>query len=347
MSVGAQVLRDLIGGPYRRKAPYYVIIMLLLSALATSAWIVWGDLSQRNGGKEEDAVALGPTVAELGQADWRVGELVPAKGSSVFTAKVVDARGQAIFDLNVDGTTGELLARPEEAQAAGDAAGSAATPLDTESLRARVAKVLPMLALGQAKVKEGGRFLEAPLTYQSRQVATIRVDPRTDTIVAKGEGAVRSRGPEEREGGRARLVAGNLVQPLGWLAATLAIVSTLYYSWRRAQTAIIRESPGGAKAPAIRRLRLVLRWHEVFGVLALGLATLHLVNFWGRLQVSTSWLLFFMMITVVLSGLFRDVMGQYQVVRTYWRSFHIPYTLLFFAVMVVHVLMKVELLGND
>ncbi|MBI2303346.1 MAG: hypothetical protein HYU86_01180 [Chloroflexi bacterium] len=348
MGATRMVLRDLIGGRFRHKAPYVIIGVLLLGVMALSAWVVWSDLSHRKGEREEESAETRFVPAfmleELGRATWRVGEVAPNKGGTVYTAKVVDGQGGTIFDLRVSAVSGQLLPQGME-QEIGPAAS---TPLDAEALRTRVSAVLPQLALGQAKTKEGGAFADVALTYQSQPVATLKVNPLAKTIIPKGEKPPsENKSPQTPEGKKARVVPGNLVQPLGWLATMVAIVSTLYYSWRRAQSAIIRESEGIAKSAAIRRLRGLLRWHEVFGFLALGLGFLHLLNFWNKLQVSTSWLLFFMMGTVVLSGMFRDTMGRYPVVRTYWRSFHIPYTLLFFAVLAVHVLMKVHVFGGD
>ncbi|MBI2166025.1 MAG: hypothetical protein HYU29_06435 [Chloroflexi bacterium] len=353
MSTGSGVLRDLVGGPFRRRMPYIVIGVLLLTAVAVIAWVVWSDLTRRGGegegkGEREASVAPSLTLEGLGQGAWRVGGLVSGQGGTAYTAKIVDGQSRGVFDLKVDGATGEPIPRGEAEGIGANPPVSGTTPVDEETLRARVSEVLTRLAVGQVKTREEGTSLEVALTYRSKQVATLTVDARTSTVISKGERPPsEGKGQERPEGKKARLVPGNLVQPLGWLAAMIAIVSTLHYSWRRAQTTVIRESQGDAKAVAIRRLRSLLWGHEVFGFLALGLAVLHLVNFWDRLQVSTSWLLFFMMVTVVLSGVFRQVTGRYQLVRMYWRSFHIPYTVLFFAVLIVHVLMKIGELGGD
>ncbi|MBI4233630.1 MAG: hypothetical protein HY686_04230 [Chloroflexi bacterium] len=348
----SEAARTLIGGRFRRKTPYSIIGLLLLGALAGSAWVVWGDLAHRRGEQDEkrveEAVFPSFTLEELGAGEWRVGDLVPSQGGATYTAPVVDGKSRVIFDLKLDGKTGQPTARGGEGEPRAAPGAPVSTSLDAETARGMAAEVLPALSLGGAVSKEGGAVLEVALRYEARQVATVRVDTRTKTVIPRGQRlSSEGKAPNRPEARRVRWVPKGLVQPVGWLAAMVAVISTLYYSWRRAQTAIVRESPAATKSVAIQRLRGLLRWHEAFGLLALGLAVVHLVDFWGKLQVSTSWLLFFMVVTVVLSGMFREVMGRYQAVRAYWRSFHIPYTALFFAVLSVHVLMKVGLLGED
>ena len=61
------VLRTLMGGPYRRALPYFVIGLLLLGTLAVSAWVVRADLAHRKGEEkgeesERNAVETGLAV---------------------------------------------------------------------------------------------------------------------------------------------------------------------------------------------------------------------------------------------------------------------------------------------
>lgn len=346
-------VRVLIGGRYRRALPYLIIGLFLLGAVVVSGWVVWGDIAQKEGKKgpgegQESPLPVAFTLQQLGQQGWRVSELAPTKGVSVYIAKVVDANDRVVFELRVDPATGEPISRGAEGEGKAGIAPPPPAPPDEGRLRAKLAEVLGQLALGPGKAVEGGRLVQITLIYQSNPVAEVRLDPNTKTLVPKGErGAGEGEGAKKPEAKKRKAVPGNLVQPLGWLAALVFIISTLYYSWRRGQVALIHHVSPDAKGAAIQGLRRLLRWHEALGLLALGLAVIHIINFWGKLQLSTSWLVFFMMITVILSGAFRQFMGRFGVVRTYWRSFHIPYTLLFLAVLTVHVLIKIGLMGGD
>ena len=41
------------------------------------------------------------------------------------------------------------------------------------------------------------------------------------------------------------------------------------------------------------------------------------------------------------------ILPKNERIRHYWRRFHVPYTILFFLVLLLHVLMKVHVFGGD
>ena len=50
--------------------------------------------------------------------------------------------------------------------------------------------------------------------------------------------------------------------------------------------------------------------------------------------------------TVALSGVFGRFVARSEAMRRTWRRFHVPYTILFFIVLFIHILEKTEVLGD-
>jgi len=209
---------------------------------------------------------------------------------------------------------------------------------------------LTQLTPGKALQKEDKPFYEVPLLYGGKELTKLRVDSKTLKVLPAGEPAEGQAGPpgarEPKEGQESRLIQKNLVVPLGWVAALVAISSSLYYSWKRSMFGPIRAMSGEAKARVIQSLRKTLWYHIAFGLIALAVAVLHVVNFWGKLRLSVSWLTLGMMVTVVLSGAFGKFGARSDLVRLHWRRFHVPYTILFFLVLAIHIIMKLGLAGD-
>lgn len=67
----------------------------------------------------------------------------------------------------------------------------------------------------------------------------------------------------------------------------------------------------------------------------------------GLLVVSFAGVALAMMVTVAISGVFGKYFARTETIRRYWRAFHVPYTILFFVVLLLHVLMKVHVFGGD
>ena len=92
-------------------------------------------------------------------------------------------------------------------------------------------------------------------------------------------------------------------------------------------------------------MRRTLNYHCILSLVALAIAVLHVWAFWDKLRLDVGWLALAMMSTVVLSGIFGKYLARTPAIRKHWRHFHLPYTVLFFIVVVIHVLDKVRVIG--
>ncbi|MBI2862783.1 MAG: hypothetical protein HYX89_08175 [Chloroflexi bacterium] len=344
-----------IGSTYRRNRPAQLVDLTLILVVLLVGWVIVSEvfhISSRQGerGEASRAVTFTITGSELGQADWRVGTLGLAKQGAVYEARIVDKAGLELFKLNVDARTGELLGQGEKASAQ---ATTAALP--AEDAKKHLETLLDDLRPGQAQQKANGAFLEVALTYQGREVARIKADPASRQAIPEGQRIAggqaespRAEADDEEGGGgegERPIVRKNLVVPLGWGAALIMILSTLYYSWKRSLYGPLRAAGGEAKLKAIAGLRSTLQWHMVLGLAAVGIAVFHVLNFTAKIQLSVSWLTLGMALTVAMSGAFGRFLARSDVVRRNWRRFHVPYTLLFFVVLLVHILEKTKVIG--
>lgn len=94
--------------------------------------------------------------------------------------------------------------------------------------------------------------------------------------------------------------------------------------------------------------RSLKRWlgvHCVMGTLSIILVALHLINKIERMRPGyfISFFTFILMVVIVVGG----ILGRYvrvRVVREYWRTLHIPLTILFYFVLAFHILEKMNFL---
>jgi hypothetical protein len=149
---------------------------------------------------------------------------------------------------------------------------------------------------------------------------------------------------DDDDGGR--VVSRRLVRPLGWLAVLLMISASLYYSAKRSILVAVRAAEGAQRKEIGSELSGALDRHIVASIMAIGLAVLHALNFIDEVGASLGWLTFALMLAVAASG----VAGRYFLrapgVRENWRRFHLPLTYVFFAVVALHVIDVIELIGD-
>jgi len=336
--------------PTKRTLTRRLIDLILIIVLLLIAWTVnrqFFRLGMPPGGEEEEEagrpVAVAPATLDLRPGEWHVGTVRFKEGT--YEAVVTDQAGRELFKLKVDPVSGELLAKErEEGEEEEEREGAvpAGTALSPEAIAASVKALLPQLMPGPVTQKGREPFYRAALVYQGQEVTWVRVDSHTGAALAAGpQGPPREK---EERGEEARVIAKNLVQPLGWLSVLLAVLVTLYYSWKRSLYEPIRLVQGSAKAAAAAGLRRTLNYHCVLSLVALAIAVVHIWNFWGKLRLDVGWLALAMMGTVALSGVFGKYLARTPAIRRHWRRFHVPYTVLFFVVLALHVLDKLKVI---
>jgi len=311
------------------------IDLTLLVVIILIAWTVNAEIFHLGGiylpQKGETRLALALTPAQLSIDRWQVGAIA-IKESGVYEATLLDSVGNEVFKLKLDAATGEPQTK-EQSSLTG-------APLPPEEIRQRVLTLLPRLTVGEVTQKQNEPFAQATLLYEGRPVARIKVDPRTGTPLNPAAIPRKQTLPREKE---FKLVAGNLVTPLGWIAALLAMVVTLYYSWKRSLTSYFKIAEAG-KQQAAAALKRTLNYHCYLSLVALGIAVLHSWNQMGEVRWSLSWLTLGMMATVSVSGFFGKYLARTELICMTWRHFHVPYTVLFFLVLAIHILQKIKIL---
>ena len=252
----------------------------------------------------------------------------------VYEVTVLSAAGRELFELALDPFSGQPLAKGQRPSTSG---GLALTP---QQIKASLPGLLSQLTVQQLSSSGVDGISTAPILLNGNTIATMKLDG-TGGPAAPGRDA-----EEESDEKPGHLVRGNLVQPLGWLAAILMIAATFYYSAKRSILTAIQVAEGPQRRIIGRELRVALDRHIVAALAAVGIALLHVANFFGELGLSIGWLTLLLMLVVALSGVFGRFFGQAPVVRRRWRQFHLPLTYLFFAVLAVHILQALELLGD-
>jgi hypothetical protein len=326
---------------------------LLALAVVLAVWVVGKELWKqgvRTGREEGEIVSFSPT--DLGMEQWLVGEPRLNRAGDLYEVPVLDTNSRQLFTIKVDALSGEPVGRktgkPEQQAPQSNGAGPG---IDSSLARQTVAGLLPSLTLGKS-VRKGKRpFTEVPVMLGEVELARLEVDSTTGRVLAAGEKPARAQPETEKEekrpgGEKLKTVTKRWVVPLGWLGVMIAVISSLYYSWKRSLLSPMRAAEGEARRRAALALRRTLRWHQVFGTLAIAAAFLHAVNSWPKLKLSVSWLAMGMMATIFVSGAFGEVLARSQTVRAHWRRFHVPYTILFFAVLLVHLVLKGKILGD-
>jgi len=136
---------------------------------------------------------------------------------------------------------------------------------------------------------------------------------------------------ERRGGGQWRLFPRDTAHWFGWIGFALLAVSATY-------SALKRGFP--------QNIRLWLTVHCVLGVLSLIFTSLHMVNkvFHMRTGMVLSLLTFVIMAIIVIGG----IMGRYlktTILSRYWKTLHVPLTALFYVLLGIHMLAKMEALA--
>jgi len=326
----------------------WMINLVLLLVIVLIAWTVGREVFHLGRPAEEGEripVAVKLTPSDLGQAQWAVGSVTLKKGEGLYEVTIVNQEGTRLFKLKLDAVSGQPIGGREEREEAEEEEArrvpATAQIMSTDAIELAADSILDRLTVGSVTKKRGEPFYHVALNYGGLRVADVRVDPATKRIISPGPPPGKGR---EREREEARLVAKNLVEPLGWISGLLAVVVTLYYSFKRSLLAPLRASEGPAKAKAAAGLRRTLNYHCLLSLVALVIAVFHILNFWGKVRLSVSFLALAMMVTVVLSGTFGKYFARSAVVRATWRHFHVPYTILFFIVLMIHVLQKIHLI---
>ncbi|MBI2885760.1 MAG: hypothetical protein HYY02_00980 [Chloroflexi bacterium] len=328
----------------KRNRPARLVDGILILVVLLVAWLVFREVFHIGGlerGLDEAShqVAFVITASELAQGDWRVGTVVLNGSGTVYEASMVNQGGQELFKLRMNASTGKLLGTGEKPPTQG------ATALPAGEVKRSLETLLGDLTPGRSRQKGKEPFFDVPLIYQGSEVASLKVDPASRKVIPKGQRVAGDQKGEEKEG-KGKIIPKNLIEPLGWGSALIMIVSSLYYSWKRSLYSPLRAASGEAKARVIAGLRRTLWWHMAFGTLAVAIAILHVLNFTAKIQLSVSWLTLAMALTVALSGAFGRFVARSEAMRRNWRRFHVPYTILFFVVLFIHILERTGVLRD-
>ncbi len=134
----------------------------------------------------------------------------------------------------------------------------------------------------------------------------------------------------QRERGSYRIFPKDSAHWLGWVGLFLLAVSASY-------SALKKGFP--------TNLKLWFSVHCVMGTLSIVFVAFHLINKIERMRPSyfVSFFAFFLMVVIVVGG----ILGRYvrvRVVKEYWRTLHIPLTMIFYFVLAFHILEKMNFL---
>lgn len=123
-------------------------------------------------------------------------------------------------------------------------------------------------------------------------------------------GPIRHRGPW-------RIYPKGVAHWFGWIGAVLLGVSATYSALKR----------GFPKS-----IRLWLTVHCIPGILSLILTGFHMINRLGaaRLGHFLSFFTFGLMAIIVISGIAARYVKKIKIIREYWRTLHIPLTIIFY-----------------
>jgi hypothetical protein len=276
--------------------------LILLLIIGLVAWVAIGELWGSEGKEREKEEAgatsrVSITASELGQQEWQVGSVRAGENAQVYEVTVVGANEEPLFKFKVDAFSAQPLAKgPAKEEGDARATPIATTPLPPEAVVQSANALLPQLETGVASQRGREPFLKVPIMYGELKIGEARVDAATKQVIPLGKKPPQT---EEKEGGReekeakekgkekekGKIVPKNLALPLGYLSALIAIVSALYYSWKRSLYAPIRVVGGEAKARAAAGLRQTLTVHMAAGAAALALAVLHVLNFTQKLRL--------------------------------------------------------------
>lgn len=94
------------------------------------------------------------------------------------------------------------------------------------------------------------------------------------------------------------------------------------------------------------RVRLWLTIHCIPGIVSLLLASIHLANrlFFARPEHLLSFFTFGLMVVIVVGGIMERYVSRSRVIREYWRTLHVPLTVIFYLTLSIHVLVKMGML---
>ena len=140
------------------------------------------------------------------------------------------------------------------------------------------------------------------------------------TLLLVGTGPVRHHGPW-------RLLPVDMAHWFGWTGGILLAVSASY-------SALKRGFP--------RKIKLWLTVHCIPGVLSLLMTGIHLANriFFARPAHFLSFFTFGLMIVIVLGGILGRYVNKPSIVKNYWKTLHIPLTIIFYLMLSIHILIK-------
>ncbi|MEM2739577.1 MAG: hypothetical protein QXQ29_02095 [Candidatus Bathyarchaeia archaeon] len=139
-------------------------------------------------------------------------------------------------------------------------------------------------------------------------------------------------GPHARhqQRGPYRLFPRDIAHWFGWIGFLVFAASVSY-------SALKRGFP--------KNIKSWLLVHCTTGTLSILFATFHIINKIQLLRPGyfISFFTFFLMVTIIVSG----ILGRYmkaRFIKDYWRTLHIPLTILFYFTLAFHILEKMNLL---
>lgn len=179
--------------------------------------------------------------------------------------------------------------------------------------------------------KKEGEKIEVRFLASGSPALKISVDRVNGSIRVEKDGLIKKK--------RHKFFTGDAVHALGWGALVLVGMSTLYSYYKRR-----RLKPGEMRILVVggRRfsLRNILEWHGWLAMAATAFTIMHVLNFLDKIRLNVSFLTTFFFLTVALSGVIGRYVSKRNALFREWRRFHIPYTILFYVLLTIHVAQK-------
>ena len=131
--------------------------------------------------------------------------------------------------------------------------------------------------------------------------------------------------------GQWRMYPRDVAHWLGWFGAFLLGISATY-------SALKRGFP--------QNIKLWLTIHCIPGIISLILTGFHLINRIGTARPShvLSFFTFGLMTVIVISGIAARYIRHVRIIKDYWRTLHIPLTILYYITLTIHILSKISII---
>lgn len=275
----------------------------------------WHIVGHQKHTKGVTQVYAGPL--HLQRSRWQIGALSAVKKGKVKVTILYG--GQPYFKIKVLANTG----LPKAAHGK-----TLSSPLSSAQVRKVLLPYLRQLSPGTVKFRAGNPKLKLPLLQGTKKIVKVTITP---------QGYPYQKLFQSFSGHAYKIWT-------GVLAAGLALLAMGYFFYKKRMRVLVKTMDVAGKKQVGKKLKRAFYLHLTLALTAVLVAIFHIVRQWHTMTVDMGWLSLYMMITIGISGLIGRYAAKTPKLRRYWRQFHVPYSILFFAVLSLHIMQKTHVL---